>query len=510
MRVSKEELFELLVEGVEDFAIILLGPEGHVASWNAGAQRLLQYSEAEIVGQYFDRFFTPEDRGAGRPEHELREATEAGRAHDENWLVRKDGTRFFASGVTTALRGGERRGFSKIFRDLTERRKLEEEKLRQAEQLADANRRKTEFLAMLSHELRNPLAPMVNALHLIRQEPSDNPVLQRARVMLERQVRHLTRLIDDLLDVTRITQGKIDLRLEHLEVSVILHRAVETVMPLIEERRHGLSVRLPDHPIWLSGDPVRLEQVVTNLLSNAARYTDPGGRIWVTAAQRQGRAIVRVRDSGIGIPPEAQSRIFELFSQVGPPGHRGQGGLGVGLTLVRRLVQMHGGDVSVVSAGTGRGSEFVVELPTIEAPAIAGQTSPEHQEAPERVFRVLIVDDNIDMADSLDMLLKLRGYDTRTAHEAEGALATVREFTPHVVLLDLGLPGASGLEVAARIRAGGALPQPVLVAMTGYGQEEDRRRTHDAGFDHHLVKPISPEALEGLLQVLAADLTSSR
>ena len=506
MRASKEELFELLVEGVEDFAIILLDSEGRVASWNAGAQRMLQYSESEIVGQYFGLFFTPEDRDAGRPEHELQEAGGTGRSYDENWLVRKDGTRFFGSGVTTALRDGERRGYSKIFRDLTERRKLEEEALRQAEQLADANRRKTEFLAMLSHELRNPLAPMVNALHLLREERSDNPVLQRARVMLERQVRHLTRLIDDLLDVTRITQGKIDLRLEHVEVGVLLQRAIETAAPLIEERRHELTVRLPDHPVWVAGDPVRLEQVLTNLLSNAARYTDPGGRIWVSAAGREGRAVLRIRDSGIGIPPEAQAHIFELFSQVGPVGHRAPVGLGIGLSLVRGLVQMHGGQVSVFSAGTGRGAEFVVELPTVEPPAVGSHASVEAAQVQTKVLRVLIVDDNIDMADSLEMLLKLRGYQTRAAHDGDGALTAAKEFRPHVILLDIGLPGASGLEVAARIRSDGTLTQPVLVAMTGYGQDDDRRRTHAAGFDHHLVKPVSPEAIEGLLQVLALNL----
>jgi PAS domain S-box-containing protein len=500
----KEELFRLMVEGVRDYAVVLLDPGGHVVGWNVGAERIFGYEQAEIVGQHFSRLFTPEDIRAGRPEHELKEVAEFGVAQDDNWLVRKDGCRFYASGLTTALRdGGLLRGYSKIFRDLTERKRLEDETKRRADELAEADRRKDEFLAMLSHELRNPLAPIMNALHVLRQDQTENPVLQQARSMIERQVRQMTRLIDDLLDVTRITRGKVQLRKEQVELSVVLQRAVETAKPLIEARQHALSVTLPDEPVWVDGDPARLEQVVGNLLTNAAKYTEAGGRIWLTAAGQPDRAVVKVRDTGVGIAPELLPRIFDLFTQAERTLDRSQGGLGVGLTLVKSLVELHGGTVIAHSGGPGQGSEFTLELPVIPRPAVPPVEAAGAHEPATGLLRVLVVDDNLDTADSLALLLKLQGYEVGTANDGIKALQVASAFRPDVILLDIGLPGADGYQVALRVRQQKGLEKVVLVAMTGYGQEADRQRSHEAGFDYHLVKPADPVKVQELLALLA-------
>jgi PAS domain S-box-containing protein len=499
---SKEELHNLMVEGVRDYAIILLDPNGQVVSWNVGAERILGYTDAEIIGQHFSRFFTPEDRAAARPKHELHEAAATGVAQDENWMLRKDGSRFYGSGTTTALRDGELRGFAKIFRDLTERKRLEEELRRRADELAEADRRKDEFLAMLGHELRNPLAPVMNALEIMRQDRSENPVLQKARSMVERQVRHMTRLIDDLLDVTRITRGKVQLRREHVDLSIVVQRAVDTARPLVDTRRLTLSVSLPRAPVWVDADPARLEQVVGNLLNNAAKYTDPGGRIWVTAAETDGQAEIRVRDTGVGLSPELLPRVFDLFTQAERTLDRSQGGLGIGLTLVKSLVEMHGGAVSAQSGGPGRGSEFVVTLPTTLPPTTplsgAGRAPP----ASASSMRVLIVDDNMDAADSLTMLLKLQGYETHTVNDGLSAVGAAVEFRPDVIFLDIGLPGADGYEVARQVRRKPGLERVVLIAMTGYGQESHRRRSEASGFSYHLVKPAEPAKVQELLTLL--------
>jgi PAS domain S-box-containing protein len=499
---QKEELFQLMVEGVKDYAIVLLDPTGKVVRWNVGAERILGYHEAEIVGQHFSRFFTPEDLAAGKPDHELQEAATAGVAQDENFLVRKDGSRFYASGVTTALRDGALRGYSKIFRDLTERRRLEEELQRRADQLVEADRRKDEFLAMLSHELRNPLAPILNALHLMDQVGTNHPILQQARDMVERQVRHLTRLVDDLLDVARITKGKVQLHPEPVELAVVLQRAVETSRLLLDSRRHELVVALPAQPVWLRADPARLEQVVTNLLTNAAKYTEPGGRVWLTAALGQDRVMVQVRDTGAGIAPDLLPHIFDLFTQAERTLDRSQGGLGVGLTLVKSLVEMHGGTIRAASGGLGQGSEFTLELPVLPASAARPMETAGTPAAPTGSLRVMVVDDNWDAADSLAMLLRLTGHEVQTAHDGASALSAAGAFHPAVIFLDIGLPGMDGYQVAERMRRQPELAGVVLVALTGYGQEEDRRRSQAVGFDYHLVKPADPQQVLELLGML--------
>jgi PAS domain S-box-containing protein len=505
---QKQQLFDLMVEHGQGFAIMLLDLDGCVVSWNTGAQRILGYQEAEIVGRHFSHFFTTEDVEAGRPQHELDQALKTGKCEDDNWLVRKDGSRFFASGLTTVLRDGRVHGYSKIFRDLTERKQLEDTTQKRAEELAETNRRKDEFLAMLAHELRNPMAPILNALQIMRHDRSDNPLAQQARTIIERQVRHMTRLIDDLLDAARISQGKIELRCEAVEASVILDRALETNRPLIEARGHRVSVSVPREPLWLYADPNRLEQAIGNLVTNAAKYTPRGGRVWLSAMQERNRIIFKVRDSGVGIAQDLLPHVFQLFTQGPRTRDRSEGGLGIGLTLVKSLVEMHGGTVSAHSDGTGRGSELTVELPKMPvAPAALPPTS--QTQTPKQVasLKVLIVDDSIDAADSLALLLTLEGYEVQTANDGIRAVPAALDLTPDVVFLDIGLPGADGYTVAKRMRELPQLEGLMLVAMTGYGQEKDRELSREAGFDHHLVKPVDPEQLRQLLVHFAQSKT---
>jgi signal transduction histidine kinase/DNA-binding response OmpR family regulator len=363
-----------------------------------------------------------------------------------------------------------------------------------------ADLQKNEFLSMLAHELRNPLAPIRNAIYLLRQRPDADPELRAIQGMIERQVQHLIRLVDDLLDVSRITRGKIRLQVEPITLSAVVARAVEISRPHIDARRHELTVQLPEQPLVVRGDPVRLAQVVGNLLNNAAKYTEEGGRIWLTVEQNGAEAVLRVRDTGVGIPAEMLVSVFELFTQVEHSLDRAHGGLGIGLTLVRQLVQLHGGRVHAASAGLGRGSEFVVHLPLLDKADL-----PEHPAARPRAAeaslgrRVLVVDDNHDAAESLAMVLRLNGHAVSVCHDGPTALSMALATRPEVVLLDIGLPEMDGYEVARRLRACPGPNGMLLIAVTGYGQEQDVRRSRAAGFDHHLVKPVDLGALAGLL-----------
>ncbi len=365
-----------------------------------------------------------------------------------------------------------------------------------------ANRAKDEFLAMLGHELRNPLAPITTALHLMRLRGGDE--LQRERQIIERQLNHLTRLVDDLLDVSRITGGKIDLKRQPVELSEIVARAIELASPLLEQRRHHLHLAVPSSGVSVDGDAVRLAQVTANLLTNAAKYTEPGGDIWVSAELAGERAVLRVRDSGIGIAAEMLPRVFDFFVQDHQDLDRSQGGLGLGLSIVRSLVRMHGGEVSAASGGKGRGSTFIVELPAA-VPRSGGRDAdlPPAAAAPAPRRRVLVVDDNADAAELLGELLSASGYTTEIAHDGPSAIQAVGTFDPDVVLLDIGLPAMDGYEVARRLRELPSRRPLRLVAVTGYGGEGDRQRGAAAGFDAHLVKPVQWEALESLLDSFA-------
>jgi CheY-like chemotaxis protein len=378
-----------------------------------------------------------------------------------------------------------------VIEDITERKHAESD-------LREADRRKDEFLATLAHELRNPLAPIRNSLHIFRLAGVQDPTVARVTEMMERQVGHMVRMVDDLLEVSRISRGKIELRRERVELASVLRNAVDTSLPLIEAAKHRLHVHVPDDPLMMDADPVRLAQVFANLLNNAAKYTAEGGEITVRVHVEAGMAVVCVKDNGEGIPPQMLNRVFNMFTQV-DTGSRAQGGLGIGLTLARTLVHLHGGTIEAFSEGKGEGCEFVVRLPLAVAQDVT--EAPAKAAPPLRLRRVLVVDDNTDAADSLGLLLHFLGAEVKVVHDGSSALEAMKTFNPAVVLLDLGMPGMNGLEVARRMREDPACRETTLVALTGWGQREDRRRTHDAGFDYHLVKPADVSTLQSILSL---------
>lgn len=377
--------------------------------------------------------------------------------------------------------------------EIAERQRLEEA-------LVEADARKDEFLALLAHELRNPLVPIVNAVQLMHMRPIDDAQILWCRDVIARQTQHLTRLVEDLVDVSRITQGKITLQREVLDLEAVVQRAIEINQPIIEARGHRLIVDLPDEPVQVLGDLTRLVQIVGNLVNNAAKYTADGGSIGLSL-ERDGeagaeQAVLRVRDNGVGIPPEQIGRVFELFTQVDCTLDRAHGGLGIGLALVRRLVDLHGGTVSARSDRDGGGSEFEVRLPAVRAAGVAAPAEPvEHDVVDGAQLRVLIADDNVDSAESLALLLRMLGHTVTTAHDGRTAIELANEHRPDVLVLDLGMPEIDGLGVARRIRAEPWGGEVLLVAVTGWGGEDFRQRTREAGFDAHLVKPVDLEAL---------------
>lgn len=374
------------------------------------------------------------------------------------------------------------------------------ERLRTEQALRSADRRKDEFLATLGHELRNPLAPIMNSLEILKLSGAfDDPKMMQACGVMERQVHHLNRLVDDLLEVSRITRGIIEVKKEPLDLTAIVKAAIETSRPVLDNLRHELVVQFDETQMCVTGDPVRLTQVFANLLNNAAKYTNHGGRITVSTHRDHGDAVVSVRDTGIGIAPGLLSQVFDMFMQVDRSTRRSQGGLGIGLTLVRSLVGMHGGTVEARSDGPGLGSEFLVRLPLLEQPAVAPSDHRRIEPLPAR--RILIVDDSRDGGESLAMLLRVLGAEVALAHSGRSALESVDSFRPDVVLLDIGMPGMDGYEVARRIRANPANRHISLIALTGWGQDEDRRRSVAAGFNHHLVKPADIDQLRQLLSV---------
>ena len=631
---QSEERFRLLVESVLDYAIFMLDVHGNVVGWNAGAERIKGYRSEEIVGKHFSCFYPKDAVEAGWPEKELKTAVAKDRFEDEGWRLRKDGSKFWASVVITAVRdeAGNLRGFSKITRDLTERRqtealiadselryrrlfetaqdailildartgkitdanpyiqqllgysheelmdkelwqlgmfedkesirsafrrlqdegysrfehlplvtksgqkaevefvsnvyqvdhqpiiqcnirdttersRLEKQAHEQAAALAELDHRKDEFLAMLSHELRNPLAAITNAVQLLSLQKHEDKLQHQARTIIERQMGQLIRLVDDLLEVSRISTGRIHLQKERIGLNGIVERAVETTRPLMDQHRHELTVSLSPQPIWLHADASRLEQVVVNLLTNAAKYTADGGRISLAVQQEGDEAVLRVQDSGVGIAPELLPHIFDLFTQAERSLDRSQGGLGIGLCLVQRLVEKHGGRVEV-SSELGQGSEFVVHLPVMMTTTTQPPSLPEVAAEPTRQsLRVLVVDDNVDAAQSLGLLLEASGHEVRSASDGLSAVEVALDFRPNVVLLDIGLPGLDGYEVAKRLRQDSSLDGVVLVAMTGYGQDADKLRSQNAGFNHHLVKPADFGKVQEILATVSEKAT---
>ncbi len=468
---ADEERFRRLIEAGAD-GMLVVGLDGTIRFVNPSASELLGRPASDLVGRPFGIPVVPG------------ETTEVD-------LHRPDGGARVAEMRTaeTTWQGGPAHLAS--LRDITERKRAEEA-------LREADRRKDEFLAMLAHELRNPLAAIGNAVELARRSGSDAHRSWSADV-IDHQCRQLGRLVDDLLDVSRITRGKIQLRRERVELAPVVDRALETVRPLCEGRDQAVVVASP-RGLWLEADPTRLEQVLVNLLTNAAKYTQPGGRIGLAAAVEGEEVVVRVEDNGVGIPPEAIPRMFELFAQGDRSPARSEGGLGIGLTLVRSLVEMHGGSIAASSGGPGLGSEFVVRLPAAR-PSDPGEGDRTSAPPPAevRALRVLVVDDHVESAQGMASLLEQLGHEVRMAHDGPEALEAARDLRPEVVLLDIGLPRMDGYQVAERLRIEDHTRGSIIIAVSGYGQESDRARSRSAGMDHHLIKPVDIDALLAIL-----------
>jgi PAS domain S-box-containing protein len=500
--VRYRRLFQMAKDGI----LILDADTGKVIDANPFMTALLGYSRDEFLGKELWEIGLFGDINQSRAAYQ--ELQEKGYVRYEHLpLVNRSGQRVEVEFVSNVYQENDQQVVQCNVRDITERSRLQRLTQEQAAALADLDRRKDEFLAMLSHELRNPLAPILNAALLLRLQSNrnrlrgiENPILQQSATIIERQVGQLTRIVDELLEVSRITTGRIQLHQQSIALGVVAENAVSTVRSLFDQKRHELTVSLPAQTIWVHADEARLEQVVVNLLANAAKYTDQGGHVWLTAQQEGDEAVLRVRDTGVGIAPEILPRIFELFTQAERSLDRAQGGLGIGLALVQRLVEMHGGTMAVSSA-LGQGSEFVVRLPLVPPPPPQSSSPPTETSQPAGPsLRVLVVDDNVDTVTTLAMLVTESGHDVRTAYDGPTVLEAALDYRPNVVLLDIGLPGLNGYDVAKQLRQQPALQNVVLVAMTGYGAESDLQRSFAAGFDHHLVKPGD---FGKLLQILA-------
>jgi PAS domain S-box-containing protein len=490
-----QHLLAAIVESSDD-AIVSKTLEGRILSWNKGAEQIFGYSREEAVGRPITLIIPPELCGE---EDDILARLRRGERidHYETIRVAKGGRRLNVAVTISPVRDstGKIVGASKVARDVTAKKQVEQA-------LREADRRKDDFLAMLAHELRNPLAPIRNAAQVLRSTNSDETAVNWALDVIERQMHQVTRLVDDLMDVSRITRNKLSLKRERVSLASVVQSAVETSRPLMETQRHEFRVSAPLDPIVLDADPMRLGQALANLLNNAARYTERGGRVWLNAERQGSDAVITIRDTGIGIPPAQLPRIFEKFAQLDRPLERTQGGLGLGLSLVKALVELHGGTVHAHSDGPGKGSEFTVRLPIVVE---ASGPDPSRAEQPVQAsgLRILVVDDNRDSAATLSMLLRILGNDVRIAHDGVEAIGEATEFRPDVVLLDIGLPKMNGYEVARRVRSEPWGRRMVLIALTGWGQDRDRQLSREAGFDHHFVKPVDPAALTKLLASVA-------
>jgi PAS domain S-box-containing protein len=608
-----EEQFHLLMECITDYAILFLDPEGRVANWNSGAERIFGYQETEILGKPFAHFFPPEAIQAGLPERELNLAAQSGRATDDSWLIRKDGARLWVSGITTALRDeqGRLRGYAKVLRDMTERRRVVEAmqaserryralvenawdgvtlvaadgsvldttpvtfrglgytleeyigrnsfdllhpddvpavrsllasllqqpggkmtaqyRLRHRDgswrwveavgtnlldepsvhaivvnhrditDRKEADRRKDEWLSMLAHELRGPLSPVSSAVQVLLRMGAE-PEVRSAEEVIARQTQHLSHIVDDLLEVTRLLRGQIRLRKERLDLTRLAHNTAADYHLMLAEAGMSLTLDAPETPVWVSADATRLHQVLANLLDNAIKFRNGGSqvemRIW--ADRDHDRAGLVVRDAGIGIEAKLLPVLFDVFSQAERGLHRPGGGLGLGLSLVKGLIELHGGEVKATSPGPGRGAEFTLLLPLEREPAALTAVPVPPALALEKL-RILVVEDNKDAADSLQMLLSFQGHDVRVAYAGPDGIRMATAWGPDVIISDIGLPGLDGYRVASELRQHPATARTRLIAITGYGSEEDRRRALASGFDHLLTKPADPAELQQLL-----------
>lgn len=496
---QSEERFRLLVEGVVDYAVYMLDPTGVITSWNSGAQRILGYTRDEILGKHIAHFYSSEDVRTGLPWRELVQLRNHGHLESEGLRIRHGGASFLARVVLSSLYDAEGRlqGFAVVIQDLTARE--------HAQALERTTQHITEFIAVLAHELRNPLAPIRHAVAVLNNAAGNAKVQSRMCQVIERQSGYLAKIVDDLLDINRITRGTLTLERAPTDLVEVVRAAVETALPAIEATGQELETHLSEASLCVSGDMGRLTQLVTNLLTNAVRFTPRGGKITVSAERLASHLRITVSDTGRGIAAEDLSSIFNMFVQGKAAINRVGGGLGVGLALSRRIAELHGGTIEAHSAGVGQGSEFTLRLPilgVITLPNSADVEPREVHDAPLPPSRILVVDDNQDAANTLDSLLQSLGHTTQVAFDGPAALQAAEEFHPDVVLLDIGMPGMNGYDVARRLRS-----QPgqhlKIIAITGWGSDEDRARSRDAGFDRHLVKPVNEIELREALTLAA-------
>jgi len=475
-------------------AIIKINELGIIQSVNTIAETMFGFSMDELSGSPISRLFPSLDWNEGQLIH-LNSDNEKQMAGIQRELegTKKSGSSFPVD-IGISKISGQPRCFIVTVHDITERKQTEIA-------FQQADHRKNEFLAMLGHELRNPLAPIRNAVQVLKTQSAANPTLEWCSKIIDRQVSHMALLLDDLLDVARIMQDKIVLKMDRFDFSEIIDSAIETVHPLIESRKQELTVSRPDRPMWVEGDRVRLTQALSNLLNNAAKYTDEGGKIALKMVQEADDLVITVLDNGSGITPEILPHIFEIFTQADSSLARSQGGLGLGLTLTRRLIEMHGGTVSASSAGEQQGAEFVIRLPLFNAPALIQVPQPEVASSLAKL-RILLIDDNADVSESLALLLQLEGHEVDTANCGLTGIEKAQAFRPQVVLLDIGLPDISGYEVARRLRELPETRHAFLVAISGYGQSKDLEQSKSAGFDRHLLKPVDPSHLSDLLMTV--------
>jgi len=475
-------------------AIIKVNEQGIIESVNAAAENIFGFSIDELSGSPITRLLPQLDWNEGQLIHPNSD-TESQMTGIRRELegVKKSGS-LFPVDLGISEISGQPHCFIITVHDIAERKQTEMA-------LQQADHRKNEFLAMLGHELRNPLAPIRNAVQVLKTQSVANPTLEWCRKIIDRQVSHMALLLDDLLDVARIMQDKIVLKMDCFDFSEIIDSAIETVYPLIESRKQELDVSRPDRPMWVQGDRVRLTQALSNLLNNAAKYTHEGGKIALEMVQEADDLVIKVHDNGSGITPEILPHIFEIFTQADSSLARSQGGLGLGLTLTRRLIEMHGGTVSASSAGDRQGSEFVIRLPLFNAPSLMQAPQPEVAQSLTKL-RILLIDDNADVSESLALLLQLEGHEVDTADCGLTGIEKAQAFRPQVVLLDIGLPDISGYEVARRLRELPETRQTLLVAISGYGQAKDLEQSKSAGFDRHLLKPVDPSHLSDLLMTV--------
>jgi PAS domain S-box-containing protein len=494
-RAEEAQAFLAAIVESSDDAIVSKTLDGIIRSWNAGAERLFGYKAEEVIGRPITLIIPPERQDE---EQEILARLRNGERidHFETVRVSKQGRRIDISLTVSPVRDSAGRviGASKVARDITDRKKAEKA-------LLEADRRKDEFITLLAHELRNPLATLRNSVEIVRLAREPNAIAPTLDIM-ERQLGLMVHLIDDLLDISRINRNKMELRRSRVRLDTVLSNAIETVRPLLESAGHELILSFPPEPVYLDADLTRLAQVFGNLLGNSVKYTGRGGRIWLTAEPGGSEIIVSIRDTGIGIPREALPHIFEMFSQVGRSIERSTGGLGIGLALVKGLVEIHGGTVSAESPGIGLGSTFTVRLP-----ALASRPEPTESDSGERALamrrpaqRILVADDNRDSTASMALLLKLKGNEVRTAHDGNEAIEVAEAFQPQVILMDVGMPGVNGYEATRRIREQPWGKGITIIALTGWGQEHDKERSREAGCDAHLVKPLNLAELDKLLE----------